>query len=77
MDKHHHHAYPDQPVVIPLHPNSRGNTFNRPIDISNAPQLPYSAYQTQSPTKQPLLARLFSGLTGKHRSPRRKRSSDF
>jgi hypothetical protein len=37
MDKHQHHAYPDQPVVIPLHPNGRGNTFNRPIDISVCP----------------------------------------
>ena len=38
-DKHHHQAYPDQPVVIPLHPNTRGNSFNRPIDISVCPFL--------------------------------------
>ena len=33
MDKHHQ-TYPGQPVVIPLHRNNRGNSFNKPIDIS-------------------------------------------
>lgn len=60
----------------PLYPADAHYGYPDSLFMQTAPQIPYSAYP--SPTKQqPLLKRLFLGLTGGNRSSRRKRRSSY